>query len=158
MFNSLEKGLLPIKIFQMCRAEGSYNKPSCCLQALPAWDEVTISEAGDSVDSVTSTISVLALPSLPLVTLLLELSTSIHCQHPTSLPASLLSWANMMWLDAILCIQFHENLASQTLTLTLESHDRICSQKSFVGIIKSSQLQSAMIILSQLLFLKNLAL
>ena len=68
MFNSLEKGLLPIKIFQMCRAEGSYNKPSCCLQALPAWDEVTISEAGDSVDSVTSsTISVPASRLLPFV-------------------------------------------------------------------------------------------
>jgi len=52
--------------------------PSCCLQALPAWDEVTISEAGDSGDSVTSTISVPASASLPLVTSLLELSTSIH--------------------------------------------------------------------------------
>ena len=86
---------------------------SACLQCLPAWDEVSISEAGDSGQTVTSTITVPASPSLPLVTSLLELSTSIHRQHPTSLPASLLSSANTMCLAAI--FQFYENLASQTL-------------------------------------------
>ena len=88
--------------------------PSCCLQSLPAWDEVTISEAGDAGNTVTSTIEVPASASLPLVTSLLELSTSIHRQHPTSLPAYLLTSANTMCLDTIL--QFYENLASQTLT------------------------------------------
>ena len=88
--------------------------PSCCLQSLPAWDEVTISEAGDTGQTVTSTIEVPASASLPLVTSLLELSTSIHRQHPTSLPASLLTSANTMCLEVIL--KFYENLASQTLT------------------------------------------
>ena len=88
--------------------------PGLALQCLPAWDQVSIAETGDSGEAVTSTISVPASPSLPLVSALLQLSTALHRHHPASLPASLLSSANTRSLDTL--VTTYTSLSQQTLT------------------------------------------
>merc|ERR1712098_806868 len=86
-------------------------KPSSCLECLPAWDQVKISETGDSGEVVSSTISVPSSPSLPLVTCLFDTCTRVHAQHPTSLP---LTTPNTMCLDALAAS--YQSLSEQTLT------------------------------------------
>jgi len=89
-------------------------KPSSCLECLPAWDQVKISETGDSGEVVSSTISVPSSPSLPLVTCLFDTCTRVHAQHPTSLPLTTLVTANTMCLDALAAS--YQSLSEQTLT------------------------------------------
>ena len=85
-----------------------------CLQTLPAWDEVKISETGDSGEVVTSTISIPSSPSQPLMTSILDLASSVHDQHPTSLPPSLLLTANTLCLDTL--VAKYQTLSQETLT------------------------------------------
>lgn len=73
-----------------------------------------ISETGDSGEEVTSTISVPSSPSLPLITCLLDMSTHVHAQHPTSLPVTTLMTANTMCLNAL--AESYQSLSEQTLT------------------------------------------
>merc|ERR1712155_454351 len=94
--------------------------PGLALQCLPAWDQVSIAETGDSGEAVTSTISVPASPSLPLVSALLQLSTALHRHHPASLPASLLSSANTRVLDTL--VTTYTTLSQQTLTQNFALH------------------------------------
>ena len=88
--------------------------PSEVLQNLPAWDQVKISETGDSGEVVTSTISIPASPSQPLVTSMMDLASSVHDQHPTSLPPSLLATSNTQCLDTL--VATYQTLSKQTLT------------------------------------------
>ena len=88
--------------------------PNSSLASLPAWDELNIAESGDSGEEVTSLINVPASPSLPLLSALLQLSSEIHSQHPTSLPPAFLTNTTSGAVTSILA--HYAQLAANTLT------------------------------------------
>ena len=88
--------------------------PEHSLTSLPAWDQLNIAESGDSGEEVTSSINIPASPSLPLLSALLQLSSDIHSQHPTSLPPNFLTSTNTGAVGSILA--HYAQLATNTLT------------------------------------------
>ena len=88
--------------------------PERSLTSLPAWDQLNIAESGDSGEEVTSSINIPASPSLPLLSALLQLSSDIHSQHPTSLPPTFLASTNTGAVGSVLA--HYAQLATNTLT------------------------------------------